>query len=388
LKSILSRYPNEGSEMSPAQLYPEVIDATTVGAVQVEDVPFPIGIEGGIDTAGTAVEKELHLISRASEASGFFGPNASLTKLVSYLLDRGSGPVWAIPSKKTSAPALADRQAAWQTLENRREIRIRLTDSVVQADHVALGVSCNNASLLNNKQFAIVGMPAATSKALLITAATAINSSRVVLVAPSVYDDSGVLQTGAYAAASVAAMRAQNGDVSDDMDTATVPRLSAIERDTLGNDLFRQLVVSGTAVNDFEDLLQGGVSPLMTGLDGGVAITHLRMTATAQGTWDALQTRMAADEIFVMIRDYAYRYNALRKGNTPTTRAQLQSGVDALLRSQGDIILPVVMGDGTRGYNVQVSASADNRQQIVSYQGQVVRGTQTILIQGNLVIPA
>jgi hypothetical protein len=275
-------------------------------------------------------------------------------------------------------------------LEARRDVRIRLTDDTAQATHVALATSCDNANLLNNKQFAIVGMPAGTTKAGLITAAAAIASKRVCLVGPAVYDENGVLQSGAFLAASIAALVAQNNDPSDDLDTLTIPKLTGMEHDSFGNNLFRQIVVAGVVQNDFEDLLQAGVSPVMPPVDGsgGVAISHLRMTYHADSTFDALMTRIIMDQLFVLIREYAMKFNQLRKGNTDVTRSQLASGVDALLTANKPIVQQEVLGDGSLGYGVNVQVDSTGRQQIISYGGEVVRGTQTILVNGALTIPA
>lgn len=372
------------------QLFPEVIDGSTLGQRVSNPVYLPIGIEGEADDDGDAVVNQVYQISSASEAVAHFGATSSLTALCSYLIDRGATLVTAVASAVAAAPTLVERQAAWQTLEARRDVRIRLTDSTLQADLAALGESCDNANLLNNKQFAVGGLPSGTTKANLIAAAAAIASKRFCLVGPGVYDENGVLVSGAFLAASVAAMLAQNNDPSDDMDTAVIPKLTGMEQDALGNDLFRQIVVGGVVQNDFEDLLQGGVSPVMPPVDGsaGVAISHLRTTYTTDSTFDSLMTRVIMDQLFVMIRDYAMNFNSLRKGNTATTRSQLQSGIDALLKANNDIVQPEVLGDGTIGYGVNVQPDNTGRQQIISYGGEVVRGTQTILVNGNLTIAA
>lgn len=376
------------------QLFPEVIDGTTLNERVTQALYLPIAVEGQADVAGSATVAEIKKVSRPADADTFFGPASSLAALVKFLLDQGAGPVVAVASAKGSAPTLIQRQTAWTTLEARRDVRIRLTDSTADADLAALGISCKNAALLNNKQFAIVGKPAATSKATLIATSTAVNADtdagkRTVVIGGAVYDSTGTLRGGAFSAAAVAARVAQNNDPSDDLDTAVLPNLTGVERDALGNDLFRILVVGGSVVNDFEDLLQGGVSPLMPNPAGvGVAISHLRMSYKADSTFDALMTRIIVDQVFVLVRDYCIRFNQLRKGNTPTTRAQLQSGVDALLTTLSTWIQPVTLGDGTEGYDVQVTASADQRQQIISYRGEVVRGVQTIVVAGNLTIAA
>jgi phage tail sheath gpL-like len=373
--------------VSPStQLFPEVIDGSTLGSKITQSIFLPIGVEGQMDNDGTAVINTLYQISRQSDASTYFGVASNLTKLVNYLLDKGVGPVFVVPSKKGSAPILAERQAAWQVLEMQRSVRLRLTDSVVTADLTALGVSCNNAALLNNKQVAFVGVATGQTKAQAITVAGAIANSRTVLVAPGVYKDDGTLVSGAYAAASVAAQVAANPDIADDLDTADLPNLLAIEKDGAGNPIFREIVVAGVLVNDFEDLLQGGVSPLQPGRNGGVSISHLRTTYTTDGRWDALMTRLIVDQIFILVRDYCYDFHALRKPNTQKNRDLLASGVDSILRAHNDWISPHNLGDGSVGYGTTVIPSPDNRQQIIHYEGDVNRGTQTIVVDGNLSI--
>ena len=374
--------------MSSLQLFPEVIDGSTLGKRPGQEIFLPIGIEGAAASDGTAVTGRVYEIARGSDADLYFGATSELARVIKHLLALGAGPIYAAMSVKApTAVTLADRQAAWQLLEADPRVRIRMTDSLVQADHTALATSCDNANLLNNKQFAIVGMAAGTTKAALRAAGDAINHRRVVLVAPGVVDENGVTRSGLWTAASIAARVAMNRDPADDLDTETLPTLVSLEKTAAGQDIFRSLVVGGTVVNDFEDLLQDGVSPVMPGIDGGVAISHLRMTYQTDSTFDALMTRIIMDQAFIMIRDYAYRFNSLRKGNTPTTRAQLASGVEKLIADEmGTWILPITLGDGSQGYAVDVTASANERQQIISYQGRVVRGTQTILVAGNLTI--
>lgn len=377
-----------------SQLFPEVIDGSTLNERASNPVYLPIAVEGQGDAGGTAAVAELKLVSRPADADTFFGPASSLAALVKFLLDQGGGPVYAAVSAKGTTPTLPQRQTAWAVMEAKREIRIRLTDSTLDADLTALAVSCDNANLLNNKQFAIVGKPASTTKTALLATATAISpasaAKRCVVVGPAVYDAAGTLRSGTYGAAATAVMVALNNDPSDDLDTAKIPNLTGIERDASGNDLFRVTVVTGSVVNDFEDLLQGGISPFMPTPDGsgGVAFSHLRTAYKVDSTFDALMTRVIMDQLFVIIRDYCYRYNQLRRGNTPTTRAALASGIDALLRSVSEWVQPVTLADGSKGYNVQVTSPSNQRQQVISYQGEVVRGTQTIVVAGSLTIAA
>lgn len=373
--------------MASTQLFPEIQDATSVGGIRTQAIYLPVGVEGTAANTGTATVARPYEINRLSEAADLFGSTSTLYLLVKEFLDRGVAAVQAVASKKAGGVVLAERQAAWANLESLRRVRIRLTDSVTQADLVALAASCDNANLMSNKQIAIMGMARATSKASLLTAATAINSSRAVLVAPGV--DKGTAQlSGLYAAAAVAAEVAKNGDPADDLDLAAVFGLTDVERDGVGMPVFRQKVASGLLTNDFEDLLQGGVSPLMISEAGDVLITHLTTTfVDADGTYDALMTRIISDQSFTLVRDECERFKGLRKANNDTNRRLLAEKIDKkVLFGISDWLRPVEQPDGTLGYNVAVVSSDDERQMIITYEGHIVRGASTILVSPTLTI--
>jgi len=374
--------------LSAAQLYPEVIDASTLVAKPTSPIFLLVGIEGQMDNAGSGVVGQLYQVKTLSEAVTLFGPAAPMTLLIGEVLKRGSSPVVAAASKKGTAPLLADRQAVWDNMSSDPGIRVRLTDSVVQAELVALATSCTQAELAQHKQFAVVGLASGTAKAALITAAAAIVSKRAVLVAPGVYDENGVLRSGSFAAATVAAEISKNPDPSNDLDLWQIPYLTAIELDSLGYPIFREKIVTGALTNDYEDLLQAGISPLMpTSTPGGAQTSHLRTTYIVDGSYDALSTRIIVDQIFVDVRDYVTAMGYLRRPNNDATRQAIASGVSALLLDRQDWISTVVQPDGTRGFNVTVVPSSDQRQVIVGYGGQVVRGIQTIKIAAQLTIP-
>jgi hypothetical protein len=377
------------------QLFPEIVDASTLGQRLSSPIYLPIGIEGQADNAGDASINTIYTIARTDQAIAHFGPASAsrLTALIVALLARGAGPITAVASKKGSTPLLADRQISWALLESHPDVRIRLTDSLTQADLVALATSLANANLINHKQIGFMGMASGTSKSGLITAAGAVAGSgkegatRSVFVGPGVYDDVGILQDGGYAAMCAAAEVAKNGDPSNDLDLFQLPLLTAIEKDASSLPIFRQKVVSGVAVNDYEDLLQGGVSPLESSPAGsGVAISHLRTAYTTDTTHDALMTRIIEDQIFIDVRNYILNGGFLQQGNTDSTRKRIQSGVEAVLHERISWLNPLTQPDGSQGFSVAVSSSVDQRQVTVSYQGQIVRGIQTVQINGNLTI--
>jgi hypothetical protein len=387
--------------VSSVLLDPRVIDASSLIPRATSPIYLPIAVEGRMDNDGAGVVGVLYVINRDDEAVTLFGVASLLTGVLKEILARGAGPVIAAASAKGATPTLVQRQAVWAPMESDTTIRIRLTASEVQADLVGLATSVANADLLFNKQIALVGMPSGTTKANLIAAATAIQgaatpagvsapaSTRIGLVGPGVYDQSGTLRGGSIAAAAVAAEIAKNADPSNDLDLWNVPLLTGIEKDANGLPLFRRSVVAGSAVDDFEDLLQAGVSPLQPSRTaGGVMTTHLRTCYIANTTYDNLYTRVIVDQVFIDVRDYILDQNFLRAGNTAAVRARMKSGIEALLTERQAWISAVTQPDGSQGYNVTVTPSSDQRQVTIGYQGTVVRGISTVKVAANLTIPA
>lgn len=375
--------------MSSIQLFPEVKDGSSLGALFAQTPFFLIGIEGrGLSTGEGDVATPV-TISRPIEADTLFGAGSELANMCKFILGRGAPSIKAVASlmpADASTPTIEQRQAAWATLEDDRAVRLRMTDSLVQSELAALADSCENAEKINNKQIAFAGMADGTPKSTLITAAGAINSKRGVLVGPGIFDENGTLLSGGYAAAAAGAEVSKNPDIADDLDTLLLPGFTGIEQDTNGLPIFRIKSNAGSPVNDYEDLLQAGVSPLRQGKNGGVEITHLRMTYNSDATFDALMTRLIVDQVFIDVRDYCEDNNFLRRGNTPETRADLAAGVSALLFERRNWIAQIVQTNGNLGYNVAVTSSPDERQVIVAYSGRVVRGIQTILVDSKLQI--
>lgn len=375
--------------MSP-QLYPEVIDKSNVGPRFTQPLFLPVGIEGQASTTGTGTVGTIYLINRPSDADGLFGIGSSLANLVKFTMGRGISPILAAASvKSASLPTIGERQAIWQSMESDGNIRIRLTDSVTDSDLAALADSCENAELIQNKQFGIGGRPYGTTKSALITSASAIASKRFVLAGPGLIDASSPPQqiSGAYAAAVMAAKLAPNADITDDLDLLEIENMTSIETGANGLPIFSRKVVTGAAVNDFEDLLQGGVSPFKNQQNGGVQFTHIRTTWTTDGTFDALTTRLIADQVFLDIRDYALASKILRRPNNEVTRDDLAAGVTAMLFDRISWISPRMQSDGKLGYNVAVIPTADARGIIISYAGEVIRNIQTITVDAQLTIP-
>lgn len=372
-------------------LNPQVIDASTLIPRPASSIYLPIGIEGRVDATGTAIVGTPYSVDRNDQAVTLFGASSKMALLIQAILNRGAGPVIACGSAANATPTLVQRQAVWALFEADENIRLRLTDSEVQGDIAALAASAKDANAIYNKQTAVVGMPSGTDKAGLIAGAAAIDvgdASRAVITGPGVYDDAGVLRGGSYAAACLAAEIAKNADPSNDLDLWPIPLLTGIELGVNGLPVFQRRVVGGVATDDFEDLLQGGVSPLQQARGGsGVQTTHIRTAYIVDGTYDNFYTRVIDDQIFLDVKNYILDANFLRLGNSEQTRNRIKSGVEALLQERAGWIRPISQQDGTTGYGVIVSSSPDERQVTIGYQGTIIRGISTIQVAANLTIP-
>lgn len=373
-----------------SDLFPEVRDTSTITGVFSQPTFMVIGIEGQKDVAGSAVIGTAYTISTPSDADTYFGPASKLSTLVKFVLGRGAEFVVAVASASGAAPTLVERQAAWSVLEENPTVRIRLTDSTTQADLVALADSCEYAEGIQNKQWAAGGLALPSTAAALDAAASAISSKRFVLVGPGIYDPNGNLLDGSFAAAAWATERAKNLDLSDDMDLVDIPGMTGIEKDTNGLPLFRLHAGAGTPVNDFEDGLDAGWSPLMQSPGGGAAMTHARTTYTVDSTFDSINTLLVKDQLFLDIRDIVLDQAVLRRPNIPFWQGLVASNVEDYLngRSQGPDawIAAKLLPDGTVGFGVNITESADKKNMTIHYQAEINRGTQKVDVNGVLTI--
>lgn len=369
--------------------YPQIVDKSTLTGVFNVDQFLAIGIEGQADAAGSATVALPYVIASVEDANAIFGPVSRLTGVIKLVLARGINFVYAVASAKAAGPTLVQRQTAWANLEANADIRIRLTDSETQADLVALADSCEWAETIQNKQFCIVGLAGPAVKATSIAAATALASKRGIIVDPGIYDVNGVLLTGRFAAAAAACEIAKNPDITDSLNKAPIPATTGIEKEAAsGLPVYRLKANAGTPINDFQDLLTGGVSPFETASDGRAAFSHLRTTWTTDTSFDALQTLLIKDQVFIDIRNLLLGTNALRTPNTADNRSLAAKIVERYLKSHDDWVAPVKLGDGTTGYGVTVVTAPDLKSFTVNYFGAIVRGTNVININGTLTIPA
>lgn len=363
---------------------PMIIDESTLTGVFSSETFLPIGIEGHMTGSGDADFGTPETIHSAGEADAAFGADSSLAAMVKLALARGYSQVKAVASE--TSHALAGREAAWEALEDDPTIRLRVTDSTVQSELVALAESCENAEAIQNKQFSVGAMATPSSKATLSTIATAINSKRAVLVGPGVYLD-GVLVGGGLLSVLIGTEIAKNPDITDSLNLYEIPATGGIEQQTSTRlPLFRLRANGGSPIDDWQDLLDDGVSPLKQAETGLAAFTHLRTTYTDDETFDALQTLLIKDEVFLGVKQELVDFKFLRKPNTLDNRNLASAIVDAWLNDHNTWVAKTRLPDGSLGYGVTASPGIDGKSFTVSYFGEVVRGTNVIIINGTLTI--
>lgn len=366
-----------------------IVDQSTVTGVFNTNTYLKIGVEGEMGDDGDATINLPETITSVEDAATAFGAatGSSLTRLVQLILSRGVSQVVAVASDPTHK--LTSRQTAWEALEDDPTIRMRFSDGTTQADLVALAESCENAEAINNKQFCVVAMATPSSKATMSTIAQAMNSKRGVLVGPGIYDLNGVLRGGADAAVYAGCEIAKNPDITDSLNLYEIPATAGVELEAAtGRPLVRLRANGGDPIDDFQDLLDDGVSPFKLAPSGLASFSHLRTTFTDDDTFDALQTLLVKDETFLGVRQELLDQKFLRKPNTQDNRDLACAIVDSWLKAHDTWVAPTPLPDGTTGYGVTAVSSEDQKSFTISYFGQVVRGTNVIVLNETLTIAA
>lgn len=365
---------------------PRVVDKSSLTGVFVADSFLKVGVEGHMANDGDATIGLPVPITSYEDAITAFGNTSTLTSIVQFLLSRGLDEVVAVASDATHG--LDAREDAWEALADDPTIRIRLTDDDTQATLAALANSCEDAELIDNKQFMVGALAAPNSKSTLGAAAAAIASKRGVLVGPGVYDLDANLLSGGTLAALIGAEIAKNPDITDSLNLYNIPATAGIEKQaTTGLPLFRRRANGGAPIDDFQDLLDDGVSPLMQSPLGTAAVNHLRTTFTDDDTFDALTTLLIKDGVFLGIRDMLLSEGFLHQPNTASNRTLAASMTDTWLKAHNSWVFPIVLPNGNTGYGVTSTSSPDGKSFTISYFGNVVRGTNVINVNGTLTVP-
>ena len=291
-----------------------------------------------VNTVATA--GEIQTITSYEKAVAVFGSDGDedMAELIRLALKNGAGGVKAV--------AVANEEgydAAFALLEQEEDLAVVLCGSTDQSVQQKLRDSAVTAAENRRERLCVVAGAAGEDEEALIARAEALNSERVVLVAPGGTDEEGKAVSGLSLAAAVAGAIAGTTDPALPLGGAVLSGLYGLET-TYGD-------------NDLDLLIRGGVTPAertggVTSVVRGVT-TRTTTDGTADTTWRELSTILVVDDVIPGIRS-ALRSKFHRAKNTEQSRGAIRSQVVLELenRKEREII---------SGYdNVAVSADPDN----------------------------
>ena len=294
----------------------------------------------GVCPNGAAADP-LIVTNYAQAVSLFGGEGGGLTELIRLILRGGAARVAAMPIVKAS-PGVNDYKAAFAALNDVEDLPILVCDSADLSVQQALRDAVRDASEARRERVAVVGLNA-DEPTLLTARAKALQSERVMLVAPRVLNDGGEVLSGCYLAAAVAGVMARNTDPALPLGGAVVPGLGGLN--------------VRYSDNDIDLLVTNGVTPLEE-LAGEVSVLRAVTTRTETGgapdtTWRELSTILIADNVISGLRR-ALRARFTRAKNTAQVRGAIRSQVVMELEAKK-------MAEIITGYqNVTAVQSADN----------------------------
>lgn len=264
------------------------------------------------DGVGTAVglvaegegAQELTVITGA-EAAEKFGADSSMNKLCRVLLQNGAPEIWCVPV--TTGGETADYAAAFALLEQQEEIGLVVCDSRLEAVHTALRESIETAG--ENSKYRVGIVEALGDAAALVTAASNLNSERMVLVGPCT-------EVPGAAAAAVCGCLAGETDPALPLNGAKLYGVGPLN-----------WTMTDGAVSS---LVRGGVTPLESS-GGAICVVRGVTTRTTTGgatdnTWRELTTVRIVDDVIPAVRD-ALRAKFSRSKNTAQTRGAIRTQV-------------------------------------------------------------
>ena len=289
--------------------------------------------EGAVAAFGSQADSQDMAVPPFGNAGG-----QDMAELIRVILLNGAGAVAAVP-----IAASTDYEAGFAVLEGQENVSVVVCDSTDQEVQQKLRDSVIASSAARRERIAVVAGGAEESVTALTNRAKALNSERVVLVAPGGTDEEGEAVSGLSLAAAVAGAIAGTTDPALPLGGAVLSGLYGLET-TYGD-------------NDLDLLIRGGVTPAertggVTSVVRGVT-TRTTTDGTADTTWRELSTILVVDDVIPGIRS-ALRSKFHRAKNTEQSRGAIRSQVVLELenRKEREII---------SGYdNVAVSADPDN----------------------------
>ena len=328
---------------------------------------------GGRKTVGLvavnakATANTVYTITSYEDAVTIFGSagGQDMSELIRVILLNGAAAVAAVAV--ASADGYEAGFAALAALEN---ISVVVCDSTTQSDQQDLRDSVVSASAARRERIAVVAGAAGETVANLVERAEALNSERVVLVAPGGTDSDGTALSGLTAAAAVAGAIAAQTDPALPLSGAELVGLKGLSQ--------------GYSDNDVDLLVRGGVTPLES-VSGVISVVRGITTRTTTGsspdsTWRELSTILIVDDVIPAIRD-ALRSKFRRAKNTEQSRGAIRSQV--VLELENKLSREIITGYE----HVTVTADPENPTVcLVEFSFTVAHGLNQIWLTASITI--
>jgi len=325
------------------------------------------GTAGAAAAAASGTAGQVYDVTSYAAAEAAFGSGSALTELCRILIKNGVSAVKAVPVTAAS-PAASDYSAAFTALAACADVRTIVCDSRDAAVHAALKNAIESADERCRHKIGFVEGSGAVSG--LIAAAAALNSERMVMVAPAgLAEDGSAAVAGALAAAVSAAAAAQT-DPALPLNGAALYGLGG--------------VTASYSDSDITLLVRGGVTPVEC-LSGGVSVvrgitTRTTTNGAADATYRELTTIMIIDDVIPDVRD-ALQASFSRTKNTARTRGAIRTRV--LVELEKKLAAEII--DGYGAVTAAVSSS-DPTVCDVSFEFTVAHGLNRIRLTAYITV--
>ena len=302
---------------------------------------------------------KLYSFARYEEAVTAFGEEEGLTGLVKLLFLNGAAQVKAVPVAEEGG-----YEAAFAVLEAAEDIGVVVCDSETLSVQQALRQSVCDASEARRERIAVVRGGAEESTSQLVERAEALNSERVVLVAPLGSDG------GAMAAAAGAGAIAGETDPAVPLGGAALKGLNELK--------------ARYGDSEIDVLVRGGVTPLEC-VGGVVSVVRGVTTRTKSGeapdtTWRELTTIRIVDDVIPTVRE-SLRARFRRAKNTEQSRGAIRSQV--VLELENKLGREIITGYDS----VTVQADSENPTVcLVDFAFTVAHGLNQIWLRAHITV--
>ena len=266
----------------------------------------------GLAAVNTAAQAgQVYLVTDYGKAVNLFGGEGEMANLIALALRNGAGGVAAVACADESG-----YEAAFAALGQREDIAVMICDSTDVAVQQKLREQVLACCASRKERIAVVAGGAGEGVEALTARAAALNSERMVLVAPGAVDAGGESLSGTRVAAAVA------GAIAGESDPA-VPLGGAQLLGLYG-------VAESYSDKDLDLLILGGVTPVES-VSGTVSVVRGVTTRTTtdgepDATWRDLCSILVIDKVIPAIRA-SLRAKFRRAKNTPRGRGAIRAQV-------------------------------------------------------------